>query len=80
MTFDDWWKQTDCGESEQVREVSRMAWNAAQACRAEGVAQDGELATYRKALEQIINDPDCDGVQVAHEAITPYTPWKAVRG
>ena len=38
-----------------------------------------ERDSYRKALEEIINDPDCDGVQVAHEAITPYTTWKAVR-
>ncbi len=32
---------------------------------------------YRAALDRIIAD-DCDPVQVAHTAITPYTKWVPV--
>lgn len=34
-----------------------------------------EIAAYRKALEKIIWDGNCDPVQIAHQAITPYTGW-----
>jgi hypothetical protein len=38
-----------------------------------------ELATYRRALEKIIRESDDPGaVQIAHQAITPYTNWIAV--
>lgn len=35
-----------------------------------------ELKVYRAALDRIIADQNCDPVQVAHEAITPFTPWR----
>lgn len=39
-------------------------------------ALHAEVACYRKALETIISkSDDPEAVAVAHEAITPYTPW-----
>lgn len=40
------------------------------------VSTSGELQTYRAALDKIISDDNCDPVQIAHEAITPHTPWR----
>ena len=37
-----------------------------------------ERRVYRVALERIINEADCDAVEIAHRAITPYTRWKAI--
>jgi hypothetical protein len=38
-----------------------------------------ERRAYRKALEDIIaGGQEADAVAIAHTAITPYTPWKAV--
>lgn len=36
---------------------------------------NAEIDTYRKALEAIIADPEADAVQIAHQAIMPYTTW-----
>lgn len=52
-------------------------------CELEAARKDAErtaveLAAYRRALEKIIDDEDCDSVQVAHQTITPFTPWKPV--
>lgn len=38
-----------------------------------------EMRVYRKALEEIIAESDdSEAVRIAHDAITPYTPWVAV--
>lgn len=34
-----------------------------------------ELAAYRRALEQIVDEADCDPVQVALSAMAPFTNW-----
>jgi predicted transcriptional regulator len=59
---------------ELKRELSRLR-AAPQESRSEVPENAVELAAYRRALEQIIRSEDCDPVQVAHEAITPFTDW-----
>lgn len=61
-----------------VRKIANLKTLSAPTERGTSNPQDVELATYRRALEKIIDDENCDPVQVAHEAITPYTPWEPV--
>lgn len=41
-------------------------------------SRDAQILVYDRALDKIIADENCDQVQVAHEAITPYRKWRAV--
>lgn len=40
-------------------------------------AKNLAVEAYRRALDAIIADPTADAVQIAHEAIAPYTDWVA---
>ncbi len=57
---------------------ARAIQSTARVAEGESVPDNAvEIAAYRRALERIIRDDDCDPVQIAHQAITPYTDWKA---